>query len=274
MNPSHPATEAWSEWWKRLDSLIRHLRRGRGAIVNSTSLRAEAKEAVQHYFRQVRPHLLQLNIGDAKIDQFDWITQYIVRLTSRGNRKSTYLRRLRELTDLRGDVEGDIEIRSASAVQPATRLTTATESAIMTTSDQVLPSSSLSYKQVLQDLGDQQRVSYRGTAAELREVLRELLDHLAPDEEVLKTTKLEKDQKHPTMKQKTMFILKARGVGDTVRKPAEDAVAAVEDSVGSLARSVYNRGSLSTHIATTRREVLTFKGYADAVLADLLQIHK
>jgi hypothetical protein len=129
-------------------------------------------------------------------------------------------------------------------------------------------------KQVLQDLSDQQRLSYRGTAADLREVLRELLDHLAPDEEVLKTIKLEKDQKRPTMKQKAMFVLKARGIGDTARKPAEDAVAAVEDSVGSLARSVYNRGSLSTHIATTRQEVLTFKGYADAVLADLLQIHK
>ncbi len=180
MSPSHPATEAWSEWWQRLDLLIRHLRRGRGAIVSSSSLRTEAKEAVQHYFRQVRPQLLHLGIGEAEIEQLDWITQYIVKLTSRGNRKSTYLRRLREITDLRGDVEGDIEIRSASAAQPVTRLT----------------------------------------------------------------------------------------------KPAEDAVAAVENSVGSLARSVYNRGSLSTHIATTRREVLTFKGYADAVLADLLQIHK
>ena len=56
--------------------------------------------------------------------------------------------------------------------------------------------------------------------------------------------------------------------------PPENAAAAVEDSVGSLARSVYDQGSLSTHVATTRREVLTFKGYADAVLADLLEIHK
>ena len=46
------------------------------------------------------------------------------------------------------------------------------------------------------------------------------------------------------------------------------------NSVGLLARSVYDRGSLSSHVATTRQEVLTLKGYADAVLADLLQIHK
>jgi hypothetical protein len=75
-------------------------------------------------------------------------------------------------------------------------------------------------------------------------------------------------------RQKTMFILRARGVGETSRRPAENAAAAVEESVRSLARPVYDRGSLSTHVATTRREVLTFKGYADTVLADLLEIHR
>jgi len=75
------------------------------------------------------------------------------------------------------------------------------------------------------------------------------------------------------MKQKAVFILKARGVSETTRKTAADAVRAVEDSVGSLARSVYTRGSVSTHVITTRNEVLTLKAYAEAVLADLLQIH-
>jgi hypothetical protein len=74
--------------------------------------------------------------------------------------------------------------------------------------------------------------------------------------------------------QKAIFILKARGVGETARKTPVDAVGTVEDSVGSLARSVYTRGSVSTHVVTTRNEVLTIKDYAGAVLADLLQIHK
>jgi len=127
---------------------------------------------------------------------------------------------------------------------------------------------------VLQDLGDQSRVSFRGTASELREVLRELLDDLAPDADVCKSgVQLEKGRTSPTMKQKTVFILKARGIGETGRKRATDVVTAVEGAVGSLARSVYDRGSLSTHVATTRQEVLAFKGYTDAVLADLTQIH-
>jgi len=63
-------------------------------------------------------------------------------------------------------------------------------------------------------------------------------------------------------------------VGETARKAPVDAVGAVEDSGSSLARSVYTRGSVSTHVVTTRNEVLTIKAYADAVLAGLLQIHK
>lgn len=150
----------------------------------------------------------------------------------------------------------------------------AVEGSIFKALDAVIPTTALSYKQMLQDLNDQNRVSYRGTAAELREVLRELLDHLAPDDEVLKTVKLDPTQKRPSMKQRATFILKKRGVGDTTRKTAEDSVGAVENSIGSLARSVYDRGSISTHIATTRSEVLTFKGYAEAVLAELLQVHR
>jgi hypothetical protein len=139
----------------------------------------------------------------------------------------------------------------------------------------LIPTTGLSYQQVIQDLDDSKRVSYRGTASELREVLRELLDHLAPDAEVMKTgIKLEQGQTKPTMKQKTIFILKVRGVNETQRKTASDAIEAVEGAVGSLARSVYNRGSLSTHIGTTHQEVLVFKGYAEAVLAELLEIHK
>ena len=79
-------------------------------------------------------------------------------------------------------------------------------------------------------------------ASELREVLRELLDHLAPDEDVRRRVKLEKDQRRPSMKQKAIFIMKSRGIGETGRKTSEHAVEAIENSVGLLARSVYGRG--------------------------------
>ncbi len=273
MSASHPAIEAWNSWWEKLDHFAARVRRVRGTSV-SPSLRAEAKAVVQSYFREVRPKFEQLQLERNSIQSLDREAQRLLELSSSANGKSWYMDAVRDLEYSRSHVEAAVEIKAGASAGPSLALTTATEAAILDTLRRILPTSALSYQQVLQDLSDSSRTSFRGTAAEMREVLRELLDHLAPDEEVLKTVKLEKDQSRPSMKQKTMFILRARGVGETSRRPAENAAAAVEESVGSLARSVYDRGSLSTHVATTRREVLTFKGYADAVLADLLEIHK
>jgi antitoxin ParD1/3/4 len=44
------------------------------------------------------------------------------------------------------------------------------------------------------------------------------LDQLAPAEEVLMKAPLEKEQGRPTMKRKSTFILKARGIGNISRK--------------------------------------------------------
>jgi hypothetical protein len=276
MNGPHPAAEAWAEWWRRLDAFSASIKRVRGQLAGATAFREEAKEAVQFYFRHVRPQLVALPLAQEDIDVLDGINQHLLELAARPNRKSTYRSETRKVNGLRGRVETAIEIRANASTpsQAAAQLTTSTEAAILKTLDQLVPTTALSYKQVLLDLGDKQRTSFRGTASELREVLRELLDHLAPDDDLLKSgVKLEKDQKRPSMKQKAIFIMKSRGIGETGRKTSEHAVEAIENSVGQLARSVYDRGSLSTHVATTRQEVLTLKGYADAVLADLLQIH-
>ncbi len=146
----------------------------------------------------------------------------------------------------------------------------------MATLTKMLPDSAKSYQQAMTDLADPKRLSCRGVAAELREVVREVLDHLAPDEEVMRDPgfKLEKDMKGPTMRQKARFILRARGVGETERRAPEDAVRLLDDQVASLVRSTYQRGSVPTHTAPSQAEVRTFKGYADAVLAELLQVHK
>ena len=108
----------------------------------------------------------------------------------------------------------------------------------------------------------------------LREALREVLDHLASDKDVTARPgfKLEADQKKPTMKQKVRFILASRGEGKTQTAPAENSTSLVEERVGALARSVYDRSSLSTHVGTTKQEVQQVKAYVDVVLTELLEI--
>jgi hypothetical protein len=138
----------------------------------------------------------------------------------------------------------------------------------------MLPLASASYEQALRDIAQSTRVSWRGTAGELREVLRELIDHLAPDKTVMSSDgfHLEQDLTKPTQKQKVRYILRARRTGSAALAVVEDAVANVDESVATLVRSTYNRGSASTHALTSSAEVRNLKRYVDAVLAELLEI--
>ncbi|MFZ2147916.1 MAG: hypothetical protein WAV28_11910, partial [Sedimentisphaerales bacterium] len=97
---------------------------------------------------------------------------------------------------------------------------------------------------------------------------------LAPDKEIIsqQNFKFEKDQIKPTMKQKVSYILKSRGKNESQIDAPENAVTLVEDKVGALARSVYNRSSVSTHIRTSKQEVQQIKAYVDVVLGELLEI--
>jgi hypothetical protein len=149
------------------------------------------------------------------------------------------------------------------------------EDAILRTLERMVPPAALSYRQALHDIAESDRVSYRGTAAELRECLREVLDQLAPDEAVRKAEgfQLERDSKRPTQKQKVRHILRQRGLPRTALRAPEDSATLVEELTASLARATYERGSISAHIEAARREILQVKMYVDSVLAELLEIH-
>jgi hypothetical protein len=51
-------------------------------------------------------------------------------------------------------------------------------------------------------------------------------------------------------------------------------VAHLDENIAALGRSVYTRGSVNVHTGRERQEILNFKMYADAVLGELLEIHK
>ncbi len=168
------------------------------------------------------------------------------------------------------------ERQGPSAVQPLT----AVEAAILAKLNGVVPSAALSYEQALRDLQHAGRKSWRGTGVELREALREVLDALAPDADVTAVPGYEPEpdehgrpRPKPTMRQKARFILKNGGLGKTALKAPQDAAGLVEELTASLARSAYERGSVATHVATTRQDVLRVKGYVDSVLCDVLDVH-
>ncbi len=244
--------------------------------VNSDHLRQQTRDLAQRWFRDVRPACATVGVRDEELQEPDSIFQDLLRLANGRNLKRSYLRAVRSARQLRPSLDARVDLlRGRAQNADGTERITGLEAGVVRTLEQMLPHAALSYRQVIADLNGPPRLSYRGTATELREVVREVLDHLAPDDDVVKLPgfKLEKDRRAPTMKQKARFILRARGVGESSRSAPEQSVELLEDQIASLARSVYERGSASTHAATVKSQVLSFKAYADAVLAELLQLH-
>jgi hypothetical protein len=147
------------------------------------------------------------------------------------------------------------------------------EARIHTTLLAMLPAASNSYRQAVVDLRSE-RFSYRGPASDLREALREVLDHMAPDAAVMSAQgfKLEANRAGPTMAQKARFILRQRDTSESVAKPALEATALVDTMTAGMVRSTYTSGAANVHVSPTRAEVQQLKLHVDSALARLLGI--
>ncbi len=270
---------AWDSLWERIDAFIGALSRYKARNVNAAGLRKQAKDIVKSYFDEQRNALQRLGTSEEKLNDFDLEMQRLIGLSTGLNSRVSYRKTLRSLRARRKKIETGLEFL-IGVEAPATTTTALVvdhiEAAILKTLQTMLPSAAKSYEQVLIDLQDHRKKSFRGTAAELRESVREVLDHLAPDADVMKAPgfKLELDLKGPSMKQKVRFILRARKVVDAARETAENSVQHLDENIAALGRSVYTRGSVDVHMARAREEILNFKMYADAVLGELLEIHK
>ena len=232
----------------------RIVRRQRAAIsrvrtpqISREDIRNEVRGLVDGYFRTDRPLILAELRDTAALAQLDALMQELLRLTqSRGLRQryQTVLRGLERAWNALERVGMPIAVPLIGAPERTTRQET-----IVQTLEAVCLPSSLCYQQALLDLADASRRSWRGTVSELREALRELLDKLAPDDEVSRSPgfRLEDGARGPTMKQKARFVLRSRRWSDSERRPVEDAAQTVEDNVGAFVRTAYTRSSVSVH---------------------------
>ncbi len=186
-------------------------------------------------------------------------------------RRAKVIDRLSKAKQLLVRLEG-AAMTSAAAKSAGRR--TETDRLIIETLREICPTAAGAYSQALADLSAERRESWRGPATDLREALREALDVLAPDPEVTKDPgfRLEKDAHRPTMKQKVRFILKKREIPHGAMAAPENAVQGVEDILGGITRSVYNRSSLSTHTPTDKNEVVRVHAWVRLVFCDLLEI--
>jgi hypothetical protein len=131
----------------------------------------------------------------------------------------------------------------------------------------------VSYRQVKQDIEDNERTSWGGTAHELREILRVMLEELAPDDKVSHQPWFLKDKNsnRPTQKQRVRYILELHNAGSKACEVVEQ-VASFEDMIGNVVRATYSRASDAAHRSKSRREVARIIKYFDVFAHDLLNI--
>jgi hypothetical protein len=260
-----------------VSQLDRQVKAVTGQSISSKALQSLAREMVEQYTRIVRPELLQSGFSDAELDEIDGHMELALRLTTGTRMRAAYLengrrvrKALREL-DVARVMRAGVSSSRDDAHARAAR--TAIDGLVLEALHQILPMTAASYEQALIDLDDLARISYRGVANELREVLREVIDYYAPDE-ALRADGVKAEGAHGfTQKQKVRFVMRQRRVPENAREAPERTVEMIDAAMASLARATSVRTSISAHVSTGRTEARTIKPYVEVVLADLLNVH-
>jgi hypothetical protein len=226
---------------------------------------------VERYFREVHTELTKSGLAESALKPVDSKMQALLALCHKQGSVHSYRSLLQSIK--RHLVEIDSGLVSANS-STRTSERTPVDLRIVTTLKDLLPGAALSFEQALTDLDQEERLSWRGPATDLREALRETLDHLAPDRDVEAASgyKQETGTSGPTMKQKVRYILRNRGKTRAVSATTEEAATSVDEAIGSFVRSVYTRSSVSTHTPSDKSEVLRILDLVRVVLCELLEV--
>ncbi len=251
-----------------LRDVIQHVRT---RDVNTEDDKEVAIQTSTFYFKTCRPFVVELGKSPEYIQKYDSLWQELLRLAHGNNSKKSYQKVVGEIYR----VTIALSVYSKTLPDHSAINFTSDEEKLFKTLDRLLPSAADSYKQCLIDLqAKTPRLSYRGIASDFREVLREVLDLLAPDKEVMSDPNYhnEINQTKPTMTQKVAHILRSRRRSKSQRSSAEKSIELIEQLFAEITRSLYTRASLATHLETTKTEVGQIKRFLDTVLFDLLEI--
>lgn len=257
---------------KRVEGTRKKLNSVKARQVQSDVFRNEMRKIVEDYFNTIRPSI----ISDEEINpQIGIIDGEMQSLIEQCHKKGTTLGYKKLLSQIRNSlIIIDTQLIAFPLGTTNSKNPNSLDQQIIGTLEKILPSAALSYKQAIMDLQTDYRFSWRGPATDLRESVRETLDHLAPDVDVVGMTgyKQLKDTNGPTMKQKVRYILMKRGITKTQSETSENATESIEEGLGKFVRSVYTRSSISTHTPTEKDEVIRIRNFVRATLCELLEI--
>jgi hypothetical protein len=264
-------SKLFREFSTTAEKLRKQITSSKSAQIQSKQILSEIRNLVEYYFHEVRATYFSPDTSNSELLALDTFAQQLLELTHKHPATSKVTALLKNIVNHSRQI--DIYITVNQSNQSGHDLH-ATDASIIETLEKLVPSAALSYRQALIDLTMPARLSWRGPATDLRESLRELLDHLAPDEDVTSAQnfKLEPDAKGPTMKQKVRYILSKRGVSRSASAVPEGAAASVDEALGAFVRSLYTRSSVSTHTPTDKAEVARIRDWVRVTFCELLEI--
>lgn len=249
------------------------LNKNKSPQLSSQTQRASLRSLVEKYFNQIRPAVIGGAAVNQDVENIDGDMQQLLILCHKRGSVEVYKKLL---TKIRKDlILLDARVVTSPKINIKSNNENELDAIIIATLEKIVPSAALSYRQALFDLQMDTRLSWRGPATDLREALRETLDYLAPDDDVINMQGYRQlpDTNGPTMKQKVSYLLKKRGLSKALSTPAATATESIEEAVGSFVRSVYTRSSVSTHTPTEKGEVARIRDFVRVVLCELLEIH-
>lgn len=255
-----------------LESLDRAVRKIKALHVNVKDTKENVRATIYRYFNERRPGLVNSVGDDSVLTRLDSEMHELLRCTQQRTSVKDYRDLLRRAHEALSELELRLIRPKPQASAPPTH--NRQHQQILEMLEGVCPSAGRSFRQGLNDFSDADRRSWRGTAVEFREALREVLDQLAPDEQVKAqpSYKQEPNIDGPTMKQKAVFVLKSRRPKDPQVKAFVEAIDVVENLIGKFVRAVYTRSALSVHTPSSRDDVRRIRDYVSLVLVELLEV--
>lgn len=264
-------TPSFRDFAGTADSLRKRISLSKAPQIQSKTVLSEIQKLVEYYFRDLRATYFSPKTSNNELVELDAHAQQLLELTHKHPASSKVITLLKNVVVLSRKIDVHTTINQSN---DSDRDMDVVDMRIIETLEKLVPSAALSYKQALTDLKTPTRMSWRGPATDLREALRELLDHLAPDKDVTSAPgfKLEHETKGPTMKQKVRHILSKRGKSRAATAVPEGAAASIEEALGAFVRSLYTRSSISTHTPTDKIEVTRIRDWVRVTLCELLEI--
>jgi hypothetical protein len=237
-------------------------------------LRNAIRALVGAWFQDYQPQLGELLGDDAFLVPIDDLMQNLQKLaTNQGVSR-------RELSD---NVNKVREIFTGKLMSPASRAywqrveekPVGIDNEVLSRLKKLDQELARSYEQAVIDL-ESKRLTYRGPASELREVLTGVLHQLAPNKEV-QATDWYKDARRngtrkeptPTRSERVKYILRARA---TSSQEAQMYAELIEERLGLVVGATYAKSSSQTHAGSEAGEVAQQLRYLNALLRDVLPV--